>query len=584
MKSKHFRNFGKNYYIMKKITFLIGTMAFAIMSVICNAQNPCCEYYNTGQNLGIEGETFGVALGDIDNDGDIDAAVVDAYDDMEIYLNDGNGVFTFSTAYGSGKSWYGIYLIDLDKDDDLDIALAGFSFSNGSEVWKNNGSGVFSMSQNNIASGTGVEEIAFGDVNGDDNIDMFITAVSSGNTRVWLNDGSGHFNDSGQSLQGSGCTQAALYDFDSDGDLDAFVAKTNGSPNQVWINDGNGIFTNSGQDLGSAFSTGVGVMDVDNDGDVDAIVSNWQVPSQIWLNDGNAVFTAGNQIDNGNYAKAIRILDQDYDYYQDIFISSYGSEGLQVWKNDGAGNFELCFENENDYYAHGFDVADLNNDLMPDVFLGNFSGSTGDQVFFKETPAIIYDTLYLCQGDSIYIGGGWQTGGGDFLQAVNCDTLGWFNLSEVAIDTTVTISNDTLFALPGYQAYQWLDCNTMLPIFGENNYFFAPEETGLYAVIISHNGCVDTSGCHQVVISGLQKLLNKEVSIYPNPFSDQVFIDVKISGEVEVSVYNITGRKLFSTLINSSSSMLDLSYLESGIYFIKIKGSDILKVERLVKR
>nr|NQU90719.1 T9SS type A sorting domain-containing protein [Bacteroidota bacterium] len=532
----------------------------------------------------IEGETFGVALGDIDNDGDMDAAVVDAYDDMEIYLNDGNGTFTFSSAYGSGKSWYGIYLIDVDRDEDLDIAVAGFSFSNGCEIWKNNGSGAFSMSQDNIASGTGAEEIAFGDVNGDDAIDMFITAVSSGSTKIWLNDGTGNFTDSGQSLSGSGCTQAVLCDFDDDRDLDAYVAITNGSPNQVWINNGDGIFTNSGQNLGSAFSTGVGVMDVDNDGDMDAIVSNWQVPSQIWLNDGNAVFTAGNQINNNNYAKSIRIRDQDYDYYPDIFIGSYGSKGLQVWKNDGAGNFELCYENEGDYYVHGFDVADINNDLMPDVFLGNFSSSTGDQVFFKETPVMIYDTIYLCQGDSIYIGGGWQTEGGNFLQATGCDTLGWYNLSVVAIDTTVTISNDTLFALPGYEVYQWLDCNTMLPIPGADAFFFQPEVSGSYAVIVTQNDCVDTSGCFQIVISGMQKLLSRDVSIYPNPFSNQVFIEVKTCGEIDISVYSIRGTKLLSTVVNSSLKRLDLSYLESGIYFIKVKGNDILRVERLVKK
>ncbi|OQX78885.1 MAG: hypothetical protein B6D64_05730 [Bacteroidetes bacterium 4484_276] len=58
----------------------------------------------------------------------------------------------------------------------------------------------------------------------------------------------------------------------------------------------------------------------------------------------------------------------------------------------------------------------------------------------------------------------------------------------------------------------------------------------------------------------------------------------QISVEAEVTVNNITGRKLFSTSINSPSNMFDLSFLERGIYFIEVSGDDILKVERLLKR
>jgi hypothetical protein len=56
----------------------------------------------------------------------------------------------------------------------------------------------------------------------------------------------------------------ALGDVDGDGDLDVFVAN-NGQANRVWVNDGSGGFSDSGQSLGSSFSYGVALGDVDGD-------------------------------------------------------------------------------------------------------------------------------------------------------------------------------------------------------------------------------------------------------------------------------------------------------------------------------
>ncbi len=462
--------------------------------------NPCCDYNDTGQNPGpgVDGETFGVALGDIDNDGDVDAVAVDAYDDMEVYLNDGTGIFAYDQTYGASKSWFGVYLVDVDADNDLDIIVAAFYSGNGCEVWENDGSGNFTFSQGSIASSIAMRQLGIGDVNGDGSPDIFAPAYSGGGSEVWFNDNTGTFVNSNQALAGSSCTQAALADLDGDNDLDAFISRTNGAPNTVWLNNGSGYFNDTGQALGSAFSSGADAADVDDDGDIDIVVSNWQVPSQVWLNNGNATFTAGFQITNNNYAKAVVINDIDYDCDADVIIGSYGSNGVQVWTNDGTGAFNLCWENTNDVYAHGIAVADMNNDLMPDIWAGNFSSSSGDHIYLKATPEIIYDTLFLCPGDSLFVGCEWQFGTGDFLEAINCDTLAWYHILEIIIDTSVTQTNDTLFALPDYSAYQWFNCETMVAVTGANNYYFVSALSGSFAVEIIEQGCVDTSSCHWI--------------------------------------------------------------------------------------
>ncbi len=568
---------------MKKQVLFTLLMVLSVTTFIHSQTTPCCNYYDTGQDPGIEGETFGVALGDIDNDGDVDAVTVDAYDDMEVYMNDGSGVFTYDQTYGSGESWFGVYLVDVDMDDDLDIIVAAFYSGNGCEVWKNNGLGSFTMSQGSIASSFGMEELGIGDVNGDGSPDIFAPASSGGHSEVWLNDGSGNFTDSNQDLDGSSCTQAVLVDLDGDNDLDAFVSRTNGSPNMIWINDGAGVFTDSGQALGNAFSTGADAADVDGDGDMDIVVSNWQVPSQVWLNDGNAVFTAGFQIDNGNYAKSIVISDIDYDCDADVILGSYGSNGLQVWSNNGLGEFELCYENEGSLYAHDLAVADLNNDWLPDVWAGNFSSSGGDYIFLQETPELIYDTLYLCQNDSVYVGCAWQYGEGDFLESINCDTLAWFYVSEVVIDTSVVQINDTLYAQMGYSDYQWFNCESMEAVPGANDYYFTPEQGGSYAVAITEQSCVDTSSCHLIVFTGRYENIAEQIVISPNPATSFVRINNPRSGNSLVSLYDLTGRLLIRESVQSKKTDIDISKINTGIYLLKIEGKNYTVIQKLVK-
>ena len=342
-----------------------------------------------------------------------------------------------------------------------------------------------------------MRHLAIGDSDGDDTPDIFAPANSSGGSEVWFNDGNGTFENSNQELTGSSCTDAALADFDGDGDLDAFISRTNNSPNTVWLNDGLGNFTGSGQLLGVAFSNGVAASDFDGDGDIDVVVANWQVPSQVWLNDGDANFTAGFQIQNNSYAKAVVVSDIDYDCDADVIIGSYGSAGAQVWLADGLGEFELCFDNSSNVYAHDIAVADLNEDMMPDIWAGNFSSDNGDYIFLNATPEFVYDTLSVCSGDSAFVACEWH-GPGDYLEYVSCDTMMWHNVWEIEINTTITQSNDTLFAIEGYSAYQWFDCETMLNIDGATEYFFTSGESGSFAVEISDQGCIDSSFCYWI--------------------------------------------------------------------------------------
>jgi hypothetical protein len=65
--------------------------------------------------------------------------------------------------------------------------------------------------------------------------------------------------------------------------LDAFVTNYVVG-NRVWVNDGTGTYSSSGQSLGSSNSVGVALGDVDGDGDLDAFVANYDEANKVWLN------------------------------------------------------------------------------------------------------------------------------------------------------------------------------------------------------------------------------------------------------------------------------------------------------------
>jgi hypothetical protein len=97
-----------------------------------------------------------------------------------------------------------------------------------------------------------------GDLDGDTDINAFIGNASKQPNLVFLDDGLANFTNSGQTLGDSSSKSIALGVVDGDNDLDAFIAYTTevGSDpaNKVWLNNGSGTFNDSGQNLGTVIS------------------------------------------------------------------------------------------------------------------------------------------------------------------------------------------------------------------------------------------------------------------------------------------------------------------------------------------
>ena len=238
-------------------------------------------FTDSGQSLG-SSKSFGVSLGDVDGDGDFDAFVANKGQSNKVWINDGNGTFTDSGQSLGTSDSRGVDLGDVDNDGDLDAFVANHNEAD--KVWLNDGNGSFTDSGQSLGSSSSYG-VSLGDVDDDGDLDALLTRGLS------INDGSGNFTDSGQSIGSSYFRDVSLGDVDDDGDLDAFVANVlnqGNKPNEVWLNDGTGTFTDSGQSLGSSKSYSVDLGDVDGDGDLDAFVANRDQGNKVWINDGRS--------------------------------------------------------------------------------------------------------------------------------------------------------------------------------------------------------------------------------------------------------------------------------------------------------
>jgi hypothetical protein len=258
-------------------------------------------FTNTAQQLG-KRDSRGIALGDLDGDGDIDAFVanhtnVDTERDggNQVFFNDGAGQFTDS-GQELGNDWSNsVVLGDIDNDGDLDAVVANnpFKYKRGHEIWINDGTGGFTLNNQTIST-TFSSKIALGDIDNDNDLDMFVVhedlqSHEQGNI-ILFNDGEGNFTDSGQLFDVKNSHGICLGDLDGDGDLDAYIANVGDwtaagpgpAPDDIWFNDGTG-HTQAVIALENAKSMDIQLGDLDGDNDLDAYVA-CAGPNKVWLN------------------------------------------------------------------------------------------------------------------------------------------------------------------------------------------------------------------------------------------------------------------------------------------------------------
>lgn len=308
--------------------------------------------------LGDVGYGMGIAVGDVDNDGDLDVYFTN-YGPDRLYLNDGDGTFTDATdlvGLDVGDWSTSATFLDYDRDGDLDLFVCRYVLYNpdmqcfdgagrptyctpkaypaiNDILLRNDGeSGQVRFTDVTVdaglviapAAGLGVTSEDFDD---DGWLDIYVANDGYVN-HFWINQRDGTFleyaammgvayNLNGQAEAGMG---VIARDFDNDLDLDLFLTHLADETNTLYANDGSGFLdetSSRGLAISSRPTTGFGIaaLDIELDGDLDLAIANGRVsrraprpdssvgepwdtmaePNLFYLNDGRQIFQASDQ-------------------------------------------------------------------------------------------------------------------------------------------------------------------------------------------------------------------------------------------------------------------------------------------------
>jgi hypothetical protein len=288
-----------------------------------------------------------IAFSDVDGDNDQDLLITggDIGSIAKLYTNDGMGNFTEtpSTPFDSVES-SSVAFSDVDGDSDQDLLITGNS--SGEEIAKlytNDGMGNFTEMMGTPFVGVELSSIAFSDVDGDSDQDLVITGQNSSFepiAKLYTNDGVGNFTEIiGTPFDGVRRGAIAFSDVDGDNDQDLFIAGITG-PNganepiaKLYTNNGIGNFTEMmGTPFDGLFFSTIAFSDIDGDNDQDLLITgniSAEGITKMYTNDGMGNFTEtmGNPFDGVTYS-SIAFSDVDVDGDPDVLIT--GSKGWAV--------------------------------------------------------------------------------------------------------------------------------------------------------------------------------------------------------------------------------------------------------------
>lgn len=240
------------------------------------------------------------------------------------------------------------------------------------------------------------------------------------------------------------------------------------------------------------------------------------------------------------------------------------------------------------WYRNGQPIPGATNDTLHVYLPGSYKiqhingclTNTSGAITITQLP-ITRDTMLatICPGSSYSFGGNSYSVAGmytdSFTSVAGCDSLVTLILSVNTINDTITQTGNTLTALSSSGTYQWINCFNFSPMVGQTSQSFTFGVSGSYAVIISVNGCIDTSNCYTVATASIPVIPElSSVNAYPNPTSGE--ITFRASADIyRIALTDLKGMSVFvDDTPTGKVATIDMHGLAAGVYFYKVAVGD----------
>lgn len=501
-----------------------------------------------------------------------------------------------------------------DIDNDSDIDFIGVNSNPRSKLLKQTQDSPLQFSFDTLDI-TSCEAIELSDVDGDNDLDLLVgggICIVSPSTndydttesRVYLNDGFGNFSEMSNAFPEHLNIQKFIpADLDLDGDID-LITRSQGLNTHVniLINNSLGHFTYDSNVTLPQIPAFYSLGDMDGDLDLDlALLESFDSNStlRVFLNSEGSFDTEATipQISDTFYNGVVFLEDLNKDHKPDVFITDMNNK-VRMYLNDNCfstfkyDTIETCNTYISPYTSNVYTNGGIYNDTLLNLNTG------GCDSIVKTMLTLHYDyildsviescTEITSPFDNTIT---WDTSGiySDSTTTIyGCDSVSTYNFTLHPINTDIVLhpSFFILEALETNATYQWLDCsNGFSPINGATSSTFQVIENGEYAVQLTNNTCTEISPC--ITVEGISVAEQDffQVQVYPNPFSDQIYVTFNQS-KPKVSVYitDIQSKLVFKdTYFNVSQIKLDGHKLENGIYQITLNDGTYSTTKQIIK-
>ncbi len=510
--------------------------------------------------------------GDFDNDGDLDLVGAKGGADIIVFYENLGDTFVQVSSFAAPGSHNAFISVNYINNDSLmDVVVSGGSGLS----WFEN-SGGFTFVEHIIDPLTNCGFVETGDIDNDGNIDIATGGESIwGPIDIWKNDGSGSFTVA-QTISDN-AWRLRFDDLDGDGNLDLINAeyRATGGGTHIYFNDGTGFFT----EVTSLANSGVDGMwsrDFDNDGDQDVLTGEFGSSDYLrwWENDGTGSDYTSHTVYNGSssYGDGAFAEDMDMDGKADV-LSGYKKLGYfkQITLDDFT---EYVIDPALPYETHwlspfhrGMCFSGLDVLVSCKGYFLWYENQMANQ--FTDSSWLESSVLNSnCPAEWLWFGYDVCC---PFDSAISFQFRSGKDLSEI---TGKSWSTPPVF-LPGLDYFAdsvdltpFTTNRDMLFQYKINSTTVALDAPIIYEVWVKWK-------CGGVGVEEELKVESEKLEVYPNPFIQWTEVRSQ-KPEARIEVYDMMGRLVEETKKNTIGENLP-----TGVYFVKVRGHKPTKIIKL---
>lgn len=543
-----------------------------------------------------------INLFDFNNDGLNDIAVYDNLNsnNIKLFIKNLNGTY-ISQTISTGVFNY-VTFFDYDDDNDIDILLnKGQGQSSNTKIYFNNllnfntSISIYDKLEFDNYNG---DKFLYTDMNNDNNKD-FIYSI---NSRIGFLKNNSNNTYISKIISDFSMGNAIVCDLNNDNLFDIILKE---SKKISWFKNLNNLnFTQINIEEISNDNINIDCGDINNDGDIDILSGRLYYDLQN-LNVFNT--TIINSILNHSL-----LIDFDNDNDLDIIGlgSNFASGDVLLFKNNStASSFITQNLSINSNPLSHFKCVDIDNDNDYDIV------QSGNSKIHINTNNI-FSTFNLTTSLDSYSYTFGDIDNNGFLDIICSTSVSSIPKLKILYNNNNTFTEAHIFDNFKYPIVNDIDNDGDLDIIGfntstgrsvillNNNSNFTEINLGNYIrsiygdVIVNYNVIdFDNDGDKDIVMSSEYELIifssnlstlsnnnfeisNNDVFIYPNPVINKCKINTE-NKIYNVKLYDILGKEIDN--INLSDNEIDISFLNKGVYFLKIQFLNSTKTIRLVK-